>query len=253
MMPESVAPSMQSFPLLTPDRLVSEWPVPLDSGAIMLMNKPEGWSSFDAVKFVRSRLRVKKVGHAGTLDPLATGLLICCIGKATKSISQFQEMEKEYRAVIRLGATTDSYDRGTPIIPGGDVGQIGVSDVEKILQEHFSGEIVQIPPIYSAIKVGGERLYKKARRGETAELPPRHVTIYDAEITAFASPDVSMTIRCSKGTYIRSIAHDLGTLLGCGAYLKALERTKIGPYSVTNAWSPDQLKDWLHAQERVSF
>ena len=233
---------MLRIPIIKPSDPISSWPTPLSSGAVMLMNKPEGWSSFDVVKFVRSRLRVKKVGHAGTLDPLATGLLICCLGKATKTISHIQEMEKEYKAVIRLGATTESFDRGTPLQQGGGYGHVTHEGVSEILENHFMGDIVQTPPIYSAIKVGGERLYKKARRGEQVDLPPRNVTIYSIELTSFQLPDLFLKIRCGKGTYIRSIAHELGMILGCGAHLYALERTKTGIYSVTEAWSPEQLQ-----------
>ena len=216
----------------------------LREGGVLLMNKPLEWTSFDIVKYVRSRVRVKKVGHAGTLDPLASGPLILCLGKATKTMQQYQQMEKEYRAVIRLGASTASYDRGTPIESEGDISHISLDDVEKILKTDFMGEIEQVPPLYSALKVKGERLYKKARRGEKIELSPRNVTVYSVEITGFERPDLHVTIRCGKGTYIRSIAHDLGEKLGCKGHLFALERSAIGPYSVKDAWTPEQFTSY---------
>jgi len=210
------------------------------SGQIFLIDKPLGWTSFDLVKKVKNLIRTKynlkkiKVGHAGTLDPLATGLLIVCTGKFTKRISEIQGQAKVYTGEITLGSTTPSYDLETEIDAQYETSYI----TKKLIQDTallFTGEIEQKPPIFSALKKDGERLYKKARRGEIIEIDPRKVSIYSFEITAIAMPKISFEIMCSKGTYIRSIAHDFGAALDSGAHLSKLCRTTIGNYKLQDA------------------
>lgn len=210
------------------------------AGQILLIDKPLGWTSFDLVKKVKNLIRTKynlkkiKVGHAGTLDPLATGLLIVCTGKFTKRISEIQEQAKVYTGEITLGGTTPSYDLETEIDAQYETSHI----TKKLIQDttlHFTGELDQKPPIFSALKRGGERLYKKARRGESIEIKVRKVSVYSFEIIVIEMPKISFEIMCSKGTYIRSIAHDFGTALDSGAHLSKLCRTAIGNYKLQNA------------------
>lgn len=210
------------------------------TGAVILMDKPLEWSSFDVVKYVRIRVPVKKVGHAGTLDPLATGLLILCSGKATRTISEIQSLAKTYVAKIEFGASTPSYDSETAPDATSDWQHITKEAIRKAINENFTGTIFQKPPAYSAIKVKGERLYKKARKGEAVELPTRQVSIHSVEIQDFSMPEITVKVHCGKGTYIRSLAHDLGIALGSVAHLTWLRRTDTGPFSVENALKPDQ-------------
>jgi len=204
------------------------------TGEILNINKPEGWSSFDVVKKIRSRIKVKKVGHAGTLDPFATGVLLICTGRATKQVSELIKLDKEYWAQIELGKTTDTYDKTGVVLKESNVSGIDANAIQNAL-ENFRGEINQTPPMYSAIKVGGRRLYQMARRGEVIERPPRKVNIYALELLSFDHPFLAISVCCSKGTYIRSLAYDLGEALGCGAYLYALKRTRVGPYKIDEA------------------
>lgn len=215
-------------------------------GACLLVDKPLGWTSFDVVNKIRGGLRhslgVKKikVGHAGTLDPMATGLLIVCTGKLTKKISEYQDMPKEYTGTLRLGATTPSYDAETP--PDGTFPFHHITpEMIEAARQQFLGDLQQLPPMYSAIKVDGQPLYKKARLGERVEVQPRPVTIYSIEFTKTELPDIEFRVTCSKGTYIRSLAHDLGKALDSGAYLTSLRRTAIGPYLVRDAWDLETL------------
>jgi len=210
------------------------------SGAVVLMNKPIEWSSFHLVKFVRYRVPPKKVGHAGTLDPLATGLLVLCTGKATKTIQQIQSQHKEYVAKITFGASTPSYDAALEPDETAPWQHITKEQIEEILAAEFSGEIMQKPPIYSAISIKGERLYKKARRGESVEIVPRPVQIYETELLDVSLPEITLRVKCGKGTYIRSIAHDLGLALESRAYMSGLERTAIGSFSVENAFTTEE-------------
>jgi tRNA pseudouridine55 synthase len=209
-------------------------------GQIFLIDKPLGWTSFDLVKKAKNLIRTKynlkkiKVGHAGTLDPLATGLLIVCTGKLTKQISEIQGQTKIYTGEITLGGTTPSYDLETEIDTRYEISHI----TKRLIQDTallFIGEIDQRPPIFSALKRGGERLYKKARRGESVEIEARKVSVHSFIITAIEMPKISFEITCSKGTYIRSIAHDFGAALGSGAYLSQLCRTAIGNYKLQDA------------------
>jgi len=206
------------------------------SGKTLLFDKPLGWSSFDLVKKVRNTIRIKKVGHAGTLDPLATGLLIICTGKHTKTIPSIQEMPKEYEVRFKLGATTASYDAEQPEENHRSVLHITEFQIKEAI-DHFIGEIEQTPPMYSAVKVDGKRAYELARKGQHLQLKKRKVNIY--EFSLLESADLSFVkalIKCSKGTYIRSLIHDLGQQLGVGAYIKALKRTRIGIYALEDAW-----------------
>ena len=211
----------------------------------LLVDKPSGMTSFGVVKKVRWLLGIKKVGHAGTLDPMATGLLILLLGRqATRQQDRFMGLPKVYTGTLRLGETTASYDAETPVEEHKAVDHLTDADLDAA-RLNFLGEIEQRPPIYSAIKVGGERLYKKARRGETAEtvaIKTRHVTITRFDLTARRGPDVDFIVECSKGTYIRSLAHDLGQALGVGAHLTALRREAIGPFGVDEAWTLDALE-----------
>ncbi len=216
-------------------------------GKVLLVDKPLGWTSFQAVNKIKRTLishldlpKRFKIGHAGTLDPLATGLLVICTGKFTKRIDQFQAEEKEYTGSIILGATTPSYDLETEIDERFDLS--GITD-EAIQQttERFIGPIAQFPPAHSAIRMGGERVYEKARRGENVEMKARSVTISAFEITRMELPAVHFRVVCSKGTYIRSLAHDFGRALGIGAHLGSLCRTRSGSFTVTEAWTLDDL------------
>lgn len=208
------------------------------TGAIVLMNKPLKWSSFDVVGFVRNRIPPKKVGHAGTLDPLASGLLILCTGKATRSVSQVQNQEKVYHTTIRFGASTPSYDSALEPDETAEWKHITEESISQVLSDQFTGTIWQVPPLYSAIQVKGERLYKKARRGEDFKPPPRQVTIHKVEVLECRLPEIDLKITCGKGTYIRSIAHDLGLALNSRSYITSLRRTKIGSFSVVDAIEP---------------
>ena len=210
--------------------------------AVLPVDKPAGWTSFDVVKKLRGMLRVRKIGHAGTLDPMATGLLICLVGKATKRMETFMQLEKTYEGVLRLGETTPSYDAETEVDARSPVAGIDEQHIQDAFRAH-TGEIEQVPPMYSAVKVRGERLYKKARRGENVERPSRKVFIYAFECIERVENDVRFAVRCSKGTYIRTLAHDVGAYLGAGAHLVALRRTAIGPISVDSAWSLEALSE----------
>jgi tRNA pseudouridine55 synthase len=202
-------------------------------GEILYFNKPLGWTSFDVVSKVRcaicKHLKIKKlkVGHAGTLDPLATGVLIVCTGRATKQIDSLQAQTKEYVARIRLGATTPSFDLETEIDATFPTAHITRSMVEETLRR-FRGTIEQTPPAYSACKIGGDRAYDRARRGETVELKPKTLVIDEIELMNFGQDEITLRTVCSKGTYIRALARDIGQALGSGGHLTALERTRIG-------------------------
>ncbi len=203
-------------------------------GEVFLIDKPFEWTSFDVVKKVRNALRIKKVGHAGTLDPLATGLLIVCAGKMTKQIDSFMGQEKEYTGTFVLGSTTDSFDLEQPVIPVSDPSQITLEQVKEAVAE-LTGDILQIPPMHSAIKVGGKRVYESARKGKDVKMDARPVTVSEFEIIKFENPVLEFRIVCSKGTYIRSLARDLGEKLNVGAYMSSLCRTRIGNFKLSEA------------------
>ncbi|MDF7821087.1 tRNA pseudouridine(55) synthase TruB [Runella sp. MFBS21] len=205
-----------------------------EEGEVILINKPLTWTSFDAVNKIKKACRIKKIGHAGTLDPLATGLLILCTGKKTKEIDTYQGAEKEYTGKLVLGKTTPSIDLETAFDADFPTRHITPEMIQVAAQE-LTGEISQYPPIYSAVKMGGERLYKKARRGEAVEIKPRTVTISVFEVDSTHFPEVSFRVVCSKGTYIRSLVRDLGMKLNSGAYLSELCRTRIGRFWLRDA------------------
>lgn len=222
------------------------------NGQIIVIDKPLHWSSFQAVNKVKWALKkflgLKKikVGHAGTLDPLASGVLIVCTGKATKQIQELQGQAKEYTGTIRLGATTPSYDLETEIDATFPTEHINETFIRETVTQ-FVGEIDQKPPVFSAIKKDGKRLYEHARAGEEVEIASRKTTVYEFEITRIEMPDVSFRIVCSKGTYIRSIAYDFGKALRSGGHLTALRRTKSGGFSVENGISPNDFEKELAA------
>lgn len=210
-----------------------------EEGRVLLIDKPVDWTSFDVVRKIRNTIKIKKVGHAGTLDPLATGLLIVCTGKFTKKINEYMAREKEYTGTITLGATTPTYDLESE--PQDFKSTDGIT--EEMIRERtaqFTGEIQQVPPIHSAIKQKGKPVYLLARKGVDVILEPRSLTIFEFEITNIEMPVVSFRVVCSTGTYIRSLAHDFGAALGCGGYLSALRRTRIGEFLVEDAISVDQ-------------
>ncbi len=220
------------------------------NGQLLLVDKPLNWTSFQAVNALKWDIRKKfdlkkiKIGHAGTLDPLATGLLLICVGKYTKKINSFQELPKEYTGTITVGGTTPSYDLETTI------DKVFTTDhitPELILhtRDSFVGPISQKPPIYSAIKKDGKRLYEYARKGEKPEIASRIIEVFEFEITDISLPHIEFRILCSKGTYIRTIAHDFGIALSSGAHLSSLRRTKIGDFNVNNAKTPNTLKEIL--------
>jgi tRNA pseudouridine55 synthase len=203
---------------------------------LILMDKPLTWTSFNVVKKVRFLLQGKKTGHAGTLDPLASGLVILCTGKATKAIESIQDLGKVYTGTIVLGGTTASYDLESPIIPTPNA-QIPTENEIIIAVQRFEGLIEQIPPIFSAVKIDGKRAYEYARGGESVEIKKRKVHIESFKVTDIRNQEIDFEVKCSKGTYIRSLANDLGQALGCGAYLSRLCRTQIGEFTLENAFS----------------
>lgn len=207
-------------------------------GQAILIDKPLHWTSFDIVRKLRGLLQIKKIGHAGTLDPLATGLLIVCTGKFTKRINEFMAAQKEYTGSITLGAITPTYDLESEPEQFKDYSFVTASLIEATKQK-FTGAIQQYPPIYSAIKKDGVALYELARKGEEVKPEPRDVTIFTFDITAINLPVVAFKVNCSSGTYIRSLANDFGAALGCGGYLSSLRRTKIGDITVDDAITPD--------------
>lgn len=216
-------------------------------GEVFLIDKPIEWTSFDVVRKVRNSLKIKKVGHAGTLDPLATGLLIVCAGKKTKSIDIYMGQEKEYTGTFVLGKTTESFDREREIIEVADPSHLSLENVKSVIAE-LTGNILQIPPMHSAIKVDGKRVYESARKGIEVKMEPRPVTVSEFEITRFELPEIDFRIVCSKGTYIRSLARDLGEKLAVGAYMSALTRTRIGEFRLEDAEDLTTLVDKIKAR-----
>ena len=208
----------------------------IDEGAVLVLDKPLLWTSFDVVKKVRSLLSVKKVGHAGTLDPLATGVLLVCTGKKTKTISYYQDLEKVYTGEMILGKTTPSIDLETDFDSETPYTHLTESEIRKLIPT-FLGYVSQIPPAYSAIKTRGERAYKKVRQGQAIILAPRQVFIRSFVITSIKIPSIKFEVTCGKGTYIRGLVRDFGLQLGVGAYLKSLCRTRIGPFRLEDAYN----------------
>ena len=216
----------------------------LKTGALLLIDKSYKWTSFDALFKIKKGLKVKKIGHCGTLDPLATGLLIACTGKQTKQIMMYQKLPKVYTGIIELGATTESYDLETTPSNPLPYAHISAEEIETA-RKKFEGHIQQVPPIHSAIKKDGKRAYESAREGIEIVLEPRQVEISQFIITKIALPELHFEVHCSTGTYIRSLAHDFGAALNCGAYLKELRRTKIGNFSIEDAKTTDEWIDLL--------
>lgn len=210
-------------------------------GGTILIDKPLEWTSFDVVKKIRNATKVKKIGHAGTLDPLATGLLILCFGKHTKKIESIQAQEKVYTGIFQLGKTTPSFDLETAIDGEFDTSTISQEKINEVLPQ-FIGSIQQTPPIYSAVKIDGKRAYTYARNNEEVKINPKTIEIYEFKAD-LSGTELHFYIRCSKGTYIRSIARDIGNTLGCGAYLSALRREKIGNFDVKNSFLPNDISN----------
>lgn len=224
-----------------------------DSGGVVLIDKELRWTSFDVVAKLRRIFHIKKIGHAGTLDPQATGLLIVCIGKATKQVEDFQRLDKEYQVTIKLGARTLSDDAETPEFDHQSIEHLTKSSIIATITS-FVGMIEQVPPAYSAIHTGGHRLYELARQGKKLpSLPPRLVMIYSIDMIEVQPPLVRFTVRCSKGTYIRALARDIGARLGVGAYVISLRRTAIGCYRVADAWMVAELVERLYSPQNADL
>ena len=229
----------ESIPIL--EKNSEELPNPFQA-AFLLFDKPKEWSSFRPVKLLRWASGIKKVGHAGTLDPMATGLLVFGMGKATKHIDTIQADTKEYVATLKLGESTPSYDAESEVDQTKEFNHITLEKVKEAIDSQFVGEISQKPPIYSALKKDGKRLYEYARKGEEVDIASRIVHIHSIEIIRFELPELELKITCGKGTYIRSLAYDLGIALDSCAHLIALRRTKIGHFSVENALTEEEVK-----------
>lgn len=234
------------------DRVISKNKLPssidLNEGALFLIDKPLSWTSFDVVNKLRFKIKhtlgIKKikVGHAGTLDPLATGLLLVCCGKATKSIHQLQDMDKSYSGTIYLGASTPTYDAESTPDHLFSTAHIHEALIDATVKQ-FTGELMQVPPLYSAIKVDGKKGYQLARRGSDIQLDARKVVIHSFKILSVSLPEVQFLVSCSKGTYIRSLAHDFGKAMGSGGYLSSLRRESIDSFNVSDALS---IEDAVH-------
>lgn len=222
-----------------------------EQGKVLLINKPLKWTSFDVVRKVRNLVKIKKVGHAGTLDPLATGLLIICTGKFTKRINEFMAQEKEYTGSFTLGATTPTYDLESEPVNFKSFDHLTEEEIKKATSQ-FTGEIMQVPPAHSAIKQQGKRVYELARQGKEVVLEPRKLLISEFEITNIALPVVQFRVVCSTGTYIRSLAHDFGQALGCGAYLSSLCRTRIGEFKNEDALSIEEFEKTIASDKTVT-
>ncbi len=225
-------------------------------GEVILIDKPLKITSFGAVNRIKrvfiqqTKKKRYKIGHAGTLDPLATGLLIMCSGKKTKTISSFQNLPKEYTATIKLGATTPSYDLETEVDKTFEISEITENDI-RTCAASFIGEQDQLPPIFSAKKIDGKRAYNLARAGEEVKVKPNKISIYEMEVLEIKLPEVKVRIACSKGTYIRSIAYDFGVKLNNGAHLTELRRTKIGEYNVNDAYTIEEVQQWIFDSEFI--
>lgn len=221
-------------------------------GEVFLVNKPYRWTSFDVVRKIRNALGIKKVGHAGTLDPLATGLLIVCAGRMTKSIDRFQAQEKEYTGTFVLGKTTESFDLEREVFDVADPSHLTHKEISSAAAK-LTGEILQVPPAHSAIKIDGKRVYESARKGIEVIMEPRPVTVSLFEITRCELPEIDFRIVCSKGTYIRSLARDLGDILKVGAYMSSLTRTRIGDFRLEEATDVEELAETIKARRHENL
>ncbi|MFT3936138.1 MAG: tRNA pseudouridine(55) synthase TruB [Chitinophagaceae bacterium] len=218
-----------------------------EEGQVLLINKPLEWTSFDVIRKLRQVIKIKKIGHAGTLDPLATGLLIVCTGKFTKRINEYMAQEKEYTGTITLGSTTPTFDLESEPENFKNTSNISEEQIKQATQQ-FIGHIHQIPPMHSAIKKDGKRVYELARKGETIELEPRKLFIAAFDITSIEMPVVHFRVACSTGTYIRSLANDFGAALGCGGHLSSLCRTRIGAFKLEDAIEIKALEEQVKAE-----
>jgi len=216
-----------------------------EQGQVLMIDKPFDWTSFDVVKKLRRLVKTRKIGHAGTLDPLATGLLILCTGKYTKRINEYMAQEKEYTGTITLGAKTPTYDLESQPVDQRDYSAVTEEGVTAVIGREFTGEIWQTPPIHSAIKKDGKRVYELARQGKEVKLDPRRITIKEFVLTDFQPPVLTFRVVCTTGTYIRSLANDLGAALGCGGYLSSLCRTRIGEFGLDQAMSMAEAERYI--------
>ncbi len=218
----------------------------LVSGALLLVDKPQGWTSFDAVNKIKNLVRRKynlkkfKIGHSGTLDPMATGLLVVCTGAWTKKLHHLQGLDKKYSGEITLGVETDTYDAEGKVVFTKEVPALTIENLNTLIQK-FIGDIQQLPPAYSAIKKDGKPLYELARAGKEVKLEPRNVTVHSIRIIEYDAPKITLEVHSGSGFYVRSLAHDIGVMLGCGAHLSSLRRTSIGEYSLEEALSVDEI------------
>ena len=214
---------------------------------VLLVDKPTEWTSHDVVNCVRRRFKLRKVGHCGTLDPAATGLLVILLGRATKLSEKLMNQDKVYAGTMRLGVETDSQDRDGQVVATHPVDDVTGEDIERVAQR-FVGDTMQIPPMVSAVKKGGKPLYKLARKGKTVEREPRPITIHYLTIRKIELPDVQFEVSCGKGTYVRTLCADIGGKLGCGAYLQELRRLRSGSFNVADSYEMDTIKSWEREQ-----
>jgi tRNA pseudouridine55 synthase len=217
---------------------------------ILLVDKPAGWTSHDVVDQIRRAAGMRKVGHTGTLDPAATGLLILCLGKATRMSEFLIGMDKVYEGTMRMGIITDSHDLDGGIVEERPVPELAPARIEEAFAR-FTGDIMQVPPMVSAVKINGERLYKKARKGEVVDRPARPVTVREFELVDYQAPDARFRVRCTRGTYARTLCYDVGEVLGCGATLAALRRTWVGPHSVAEAKPAEEFRERADVTKRI--
>lgn len=222
-----------------------------EDGEIILINKPVGWTSFDVVNKIRKALRIKKVGHTGTLDPFASGLLIILTGKKTKLAPTFQNLQKTYEGVIELGTETNTLDVDGEVVQTKAIPSLSHEKIKAALRD-FEGESLQVPPAHSAVKIKGTRAYKMARRNEPVKLEPRRIHIYSIQLLGYSEGKVHLSVICSKGTYIRALARDVAKSLGTVGYLKSLKRTQVGDYSLEDAWEIDEFIDWALSARKTS-
>lgn len=217
---------------------------------ILLVDKPSGMTSHDVVDRVRKASGIRRVGHTGTLDPNATGLLVLCLGKATRLSEHLTGLDKEYEGTMRLGLVTESYDSDGQVVEEHPIPDVTIEQIQAFC-DRFVGDIEQLPPMVSAVKVGGERLYKIARKGETVERTPRKITVHEFTVLSYVKPDAVIRVRCTSGTYVRALCHDVGQLLGCGAILSSLRRTRVGKHEVSSAIALDDLTGPEQVRERL--
>lgn len=217
---------------------------------VLLVDKPSGMTSHDVVDRVRKASGIRRVGHTGTLDPNATGLLVLCLGKATRLSEHLTGLDKTYEGTMRFGQVTDSYDSDGEVVEEHPVPDLTIAQIQEICNR-FVGEIDQLPPMVSAVKVGGQRLYKMARKGEVVERTPRRVTVYEFTVLSYEAPEAQIRVQCTSGTYVRALCHDVGQILGCGAILSALRRTQVGKHDVSEAATLEELTSPEVVKERL--